>query len=160
MSISGRLHAFQQMFWRCLWKDMNISQWKKPDSGDRSFFPSRGRHQLCLVCNPWHISGEGHNWQIEWLPHFISLFCQQSGECPGCRDTSTCISVSLLYITFIFLQYISETVEEETLQGVQINCQKLKSLLRGKYQFNIVYFGNFVLHMSSHLSTTCKSHLQ
>ena len=30
------------------------------------------------------------------------------------------------------------------------------SLLRGKYQLNIVYFGIFVLHMSSHLSTTCK----
>ena len=43
-----------------------------------------------------------------------------------------------------------------TLQGVYINCQKLKSLLRGKYQLNIVHFGNFVLHMSSHLSTTCK----
>ena len=42
-------------------------------------------------------------------------FCQQSGECPGFRDTSTCISVSLLYITFIFLQNTPETVEEETL---------------------------------------------
>ena len=42
------------------------------------------------------------------------------------------------------------------LQGVYINCQKLMSLLWGKYQLDIVYFGNFVLHMSSHLSTTCK----
>ena len=42
------------------------------------------------------------------------------------------------------------------IQGVYINCQKLKSLLRGKYQLNIVYFGKFVLHISSHLSTTCK----
>ena len=42
------------------------------------------------------------------------------------------------------------------IQGVYINCQKLISLLGGKYQLNIVYFGIFVLHMSSHLSTTCK----
>ena len=30
------------------------------------------------------------------------------------------------------------------------------SLLRGKYQLNIVYFGIFVLHMSSNLITTYK----
>ena len=42
------------------------------------------------------------------------------------------------------------------IQGVYINCQKLMSLLWGKYQLDIVYFGNFVLHMSSHLSTTCE----
>ena len=37
-----------------------------------------------------------------------------------------------------------------------INCHKLIPLLGGKYQLNIVYFGNFVLHMPTHLSITCK----
>ena len=45
---------------------------------------------------------------------------------------------------------------DEELQGVYINCQKLKSLWRGKYQLNIVYFGNFVPHMYSHSRITCK----
>ena len=41
------------------------------------------------------------------------------------------------------------------IQGVSINCHKLISLLGGKYQLNIVYFGNFVLLMSTHWSITC-----
>ena len=38
---------------------------------------------------------------------------------------------------------------------LRISCHKL-SLLAGKCQLNIVFFGNFVLHMSIHLSITCK----
>ena len=41
-----RLHAFQHMFWRCLWEDMNISQRK---ISDRAFFSSEAHPRLLLM---------------------------------------------------------------------------------------------------------------
>ena len=44
----GYMH-FNIIFWRCLWEDMNISQWK---NGDRTFFSLEVDNRLLLQHSP------------------------------------------------------------------------------------------------------------
>ena len=71
--------------------------------GCGNIFVSKPLLLLCSVCAPPDTFLERATigkWRDSRTLYLC--FCQQSGECPGFRDTSTCISVSLLYITFIF----------------------------------------------------------
>ena len=54
------IHAFQHIFWRCLWEDMNISQWK---IGDRTFFSLEVHDRLLLLLD---------------LKYFLLVFCRKS----------------------------------------------------------------------------------
>ena len=55
----GYMH-FNIIFWRCLWEDMNISQWK---IGDRTFFSLEVHDRLLLLLD---------------LKYFLLVFCRKS----------------------------------------------------------------------------------
>ena len=57
----GYMH-FNIIFWRCLWEDMNISQWK---NGDRTFFLSRSTIGFCYwpgLGRAGHVRGLWREW--------------------------------------------------------------------------------------------------